>query len=75
MPKLTNLTSMTLQLEALRTVRSQSSTKYKEIEKQKAHMIFLLRSIYTSQQRGMGLATMIEGISHQEYSDYVQSYY
>ena len=59
MPELTTLTSNALQLEALRTVSSQDFTKYKELEKQKAQMTDLLRSMHTSQQRGMGLATMI----------------
>ena len=45
MPKLTTLTSKAIQLEALRTVRSQDSTKYKELKKQQAQMAVLLRSM------------------------------
>ena len=70
MPTLTTLTSKSIKLEALRTVRSQTSKKYKELKKQQTQIAVLLHSMSPSHQRGMGLANMVEGDNnHNNYSE------
>ena len=59
MPDFSTLTTKALQLTALRTVRSQASTSYRELLKEKLKMTTLLRNLNTTQNRGLDLATHV----------------
>ena len=52
MPNLTTLTTKSLQVEALRTVRRHASTGWKAISKQKEKMATMFRSMNPNTQRG-----------------------
>ena len=51
MPDLTALTTKALQLEALRSVRTEASKSFKSLQKQKDLMSKLLRSLHPSHSR------------------------
>ena len=75
MPDLSILTSKSLQLDALRTVRSQASTSYHELQKEKEKMTTLLHNLNTTRNRGLDLATQGNHRNLQDYSMHWQKYY
>ena len=56
MPDLSSLTKKSHQLDTLRTARTQVSLSYRELEKEKKKMTVLLRSLNTTQNRGVALS-------------------
>ena len=75
MPDVSTLTTKALQLDALRTVRSQASASYREIQKENIKMTILLRKLNLTQNRGSDLATHGNHGNLKDYSMHGQNYY
>ena len=57
MPDLTTLTTKSLQLQALRTVKTQACKSFSELSKEKEKITNLIRNLDTTQNRGISLNT------------------
>jgi len=73
MPDLSTLTTKDHQLDALRTVRTQASSSYREIEKEKKKMTILLCSLNTMQNRGLILSNQGNANSNRGQNYFQQS--
>ena len=56
MPDLSTLTTKSCQLDALHTVRTQGSSSYRELEKEKKKTTVLLHNLNTTQNRELTLS-------------------
>ena len=63
MPDLSKLVTKAMQIDVLRTVRTQTSARYRDLKKEQEKMTVLLRSLNTIQNRGLALATNSNEIS------------
>jgi len=75
MPDMSKLTTKALQLDALRTIRSQASACYRERLKIKIKMTALQRNLNTTQNKGLDLAAQEKQGTLQDNSMHGQHYY